>query len=169
MSSSIDERQIRQLYESHAFMVHARCQRFLGSSDEAWDATQEVFIRLMKQLRTIQKQHAVYSWLMSTSTNYCISVLRKKQADTFDEAAHGFSREDSPEVLLEHKLLLVRLLQPWKEQVRLVIIYTYLDGYTQEEIAELTGLGYSTIRKYLTRFRRYSKKNFPELQELLYA
>ena len=42
---------------------------------------------------------------------------------------------------------------PWDRKVREVVMYAYFDGYKHEEIVKITGLGASTVRKYLTRFK----------------
>lgn len=150
------ENEIRQLYERYASMVFSRCRMFLKSEDDAWDATQEVFMRLMKSIDTIEKKESIYSWLLSASTNYCISQLRKKKFEMFDEEYHGVREEGG--LPQERHMLLKEIsehfLAPWDEKTRLVIIYTYVDGYKQDEIAKLTGMGESTIRRHLTRFRR---------------
>jgi len=150
------ENEVRKLYERYASMVFNRCRTFLKSEDDAWDATQEVFMKLIKSLHAIEKKDSVYSWLLSTSTNYCISQLRKKKGEQFDEEYHrGTNEERLPQ---ERRMLLNEIIQhflaPWDEKTRLIVIYTYIDGYKQDEIAKLTGMGESTIRRYLTRFRR---------------
>ena len=131
---------------------------FLKSDDDAWDATQEVFIKLTRSLSSITRKESIYSWLLSTSTNFCISQLRKKRHEEFNEEYHGIRESDG--LPQEKRMLLQELIQhflsPWDEKTRQVVIYTYIDGYKQEEIAELTGMGASTIRRHLTRFRRKS-------------
>jgi RNA polymerase sigma factor (sigma-70 family) len=153
------EREIRDLYERYASMVFRRCKMFLKTEEDAWDATQEVFMKLVNSLETIKKKDSTYSWLLSTSTNYCISQLRKRKLEMFDETYHtGDDKKGLPQ---EKRMLLKEIcthfLAPWDEKTRQIIIYTYIDGYKQEEIAKLTGMGESTIRRYLTRFRRESK------------
>ncbi len=155
--SSRDSSELRDIYVRYASIVHARCRSILKSEDDAWDATQEVFIKLQKALPQVRNKGSIYYWLMSASTNHCISQLRKRKLEEFDEAIHSSSQKSGvppQERKLAMKELLGRYLLPWDKKVREVIYYTYIDGYKQEEIAKLTGLGESTVRKYLTRFRR---------------
>jgi DNA-directed RNA polymerase specialized sigma24 family protein len=65
------------------------------------------------------------------------------------------------------KEVLKHFLAPWDEKVRQVVIYTYFDGYRQEEIAELTGMGESTIRRHLTTFKRKSAASGLKLEDIL--
>ncbi|KMQ52890.1 RNA polymerase sigma factor [Chitinispirillum alkaliphilum] len=154
-AKSSDE--LRDLYKRYASVVHSRCVSILKSEDDAWDATQEVFIKLNRALPSIRNKNAIFYWLMSASTNHCISVLRRKKTVEFDEAVHRPAKEpgmSAQEKRLVMKEILKHYFMPWNKKVREVLFYTYIDGYKQQEIAKLTGLGESTIRKYLTGFRR---------------
>lgn len=163
------EKQIRDLYERYAPMVHRRCFTFLKSKEDAWDATQEVFMKLMRSLDTIQKKESTYSWLLSTSTHHCLSLLRKRKHLLFDEAIHSSQGEEGTqqENALVLKELFRHFLSPWDEKMREVVIYTYIDGYKQDEIAKLTGMGESTIRRYLTKFRRRSSESDLKREDIL--
>ena len=80
---------IRDLYERYSSLVFRHCRFILHSDDEAWDATQEVFLKLIAGLSGIKKHTSTYSWLLSVSTNHCISMLRRKKSEEFDENIHG--------------------------------------------------------------------------------
>ena len=151
-------REIGEIYDKYASLVHARCRSFLGSEDEAWDATQEIFMKLMASFQKINKKSALLSWLYRSSTNHCISLLRKKRGTMFDENVHSQKGEENS----QHKAFVLKevvekLLRPWDRKIREVVVYTYWDGYNQEEISRLTGMAQSTIRRHLTKFRRKSQ------------
>jgi RNA polymerase sigma-70 factor (ECF subfamily) len=147
--------ELRELYERYAAIVHRRCRAILGSEDEAWDATQEVFVKLHHELPRLKKKGSIYSWLLTVGTNYCISQLRKSRTIGFvDEAYVPDAHSQEQRFVL--KEILNHLMKPWDRKVREMLIFAYLYGYTQPEIARLTGMGESTIRKYLTLFKRKS-------------
>jgi RNA polymerase sigma factor (sigma-70 family) len=167
-----NNKELSELYERYASLVYRRCRFILHSDDDAWDATQEVFIKLMASLSTIQNRAAVYSWLLSTSTNLCISMLRRKKGEEFDETFHSFEgqkSEMSAEKRLLFKEIISTLLRPWDKKVRDVLIYSYIDEYSQKEISELMGIGESTIRKYLTRFKRGVRYAYSDAKEVIDA
>jgi len=166
------EKELRVLYERYASLVHARCRSILRSQDDAWDATQEVFMKLLNALPAIENKNAIYSWLLSTSTNHCFSLLRRRKSVSFNEEIHSAGSADQvphqeKELLL--KEVLRRFLSPWDRKIREVVMYAYFDGYKQEEIVLLTGLGASTIRKYLTRFKRKSAESGLKFEEVIYG
>lgn len=165
--SQESERELGSLYERYASMVHRRCRAFLKSEDEAWDATQEIFMKLYNALPNIQKKQSIYSWLLSTATNYCITVLRKKKSLAFDEEYHGVNENVPQEKNMVLNEICKHFLDPWDKKIREVVIYTYFDGYKQEEIAKITGIGESTIRRYLTRFKRKCSQKGIQMGDLV--
>jgi RNA polymerase sigma factor (sigma-70 family) len=172
MSTSQDskDQELRDLYERYASLVFRRCLSILHSDDEAWDATQDVFMKLMAFLPKIRNRSAIYSWLLSTSTNLCISMLRRKKGVEFDECFHSIENdrlsEDKRLILRE---IITKLFLPWDKKIRDVVIFSYIDEYSQKEIAQLTGLGESTIRKYLTRFKREARYAYNDAREAINA
>ena len=164
------DRELRDLYERYGPLVHRRCRYILHSDDDAWDATQEVFMKLMAFLPRIQNRAAIYSWLLSTSTNLCISKLRRKKGEEFDEAFHSGEERCMPEEKrLILKEVLSKLFLPWDKKVRQIFMYSYIDEYSQKEISQLMGIGESTIRKYLTRFKREARYALDDAREALNA
>ena len=97
MKTKENHNEIRSLYERYASMVHRRCRTFLKTEEDAWDATQEVFMKLVDALPKINKKESIYSWLLSTSTNHCISILRKKKHVSFDENIHSAESKQLPQ------------------------------------------------------------------------
>ncbi|NLP03619.1 MAG: RNA polymerase sigma factor [Fibrobacter sp.] len=165
--SKENELEIRSLYERYASLVHSRCRMLLKSEDEAWDATQEVFMKLIGALPKINKKESIYSWLLSTSTNHCFSLLRKKKHLEFNEEYHTESKGLPQEKWMALKEIIHHFLSPWDSKIREVVIYTYFDGYRQEEIAKITGMGESTIRRHLTRFKRKCAESGLSMGDLL--
>ncbi len=156
MNSTSLEKAIEEAYKAYASLVHRRCYAILKSEDEAWDITQEVFMKLWKHYNKIQEKAALLSWLYRVSTNLCISRLRKKSAIELDPNIPD-SKADSGEKQLVLKEIMEKLMKPWNEKVRQAVVYIYIDGYNQEECAKLMGVGESTLRRYLTKFKRLSK------------
>ncbi|MGD9202824.1 MAG: RNA polymerase sigma factor [Chitinispirillia bacterium] len=153
------KKEIEDIYNKYASLVHNRCRRILKSEDEAWDVTQEVFMKLMKSFNSIRNKQALLAWLIRTSTNRSISQLRRKQGVLFDESLHAEPESsETNERKTLNRAVISKLFKPWDKKTIEIIIYAYIDGYTQEEISEIMGMGQSTIRKYLTRFKRKSQE-----------
>ena len=153
------EKTLKEIYDQYASIVHSRCRFILKSEEEAWDITQEVFIKLIHKYDGIENKQALLAWLLRTGTNKCISHLRKKKGEAFNEEYHGDEKKSfSHDNRTLNRSIIDMLLKPLDKRTQEILFYLYVDGYTQEEVAELTGMGQSTIRKYLTRFRQKARK-----------
>src|SRR5215467_5634361 len=62
--------------------------RFLGTTEDAQDAAQEVFFRAYKYLHRLDLQKPIEPWLMRMTVNVCRNIGRKRQQrlNTFSES-----------------------------------------------------------------------------------
>src|SRR5947209_13979492 len=58
--------------------VYALCRRMLADRDEAADATQEVFVRVMRSVVGFRGESAFGTWLHRVTVNVCLTALRKR-------------------------------------------------------------------------------------------
>src|SRR5690625_2604754 len=91
------------LLEMYQGRVYRRAYSFLHHREDALDATQEVFMRVLKSIDRFRSGHPIWPWLRQVTTNLCLNRIREKQArpDTvsFDEAwdrVEEISAEDNP-------------------------------------------------------------------------
>ena len=158
MGRDEDRARQQELYEKYASVIFRRCQRYLHSKEEAQDATSDIFLKLLEHWDSVQNRESALFWIHRTTTNHCITLWRRKKflgPDNEDGWENSpLHADDSVEKRIILRDILNKLLFPWNKKVREIIMYTYWDGYTQDEISSLTGIAPSTIRKYLTKFRR---------------
>ena len=73
-------------YEKRVFRV---ARRMCGSDDEAWDITQDAFIRAMQAMDRYDTQYRFFTWIYRITTNLAINYSKKKMRRHevhFDEA-----------------------------------------------------------------------------------
>src|SRR5207248_9068377 len=58
--------------------VYALCRRMLADPDEAADATQEVFVRVMRSVLGFRGESSFGTWLHRVTVNVCLTALRKR-------------------------------------------------------------------------------------------
>src|SRR5919206_1963582 len=58
--------------------VYALCRRMLANPDEAADATQEVYLRVMRSVLGFRGESAFGTWLHRVTVNVCLTALRKR-------------------------------------------------------------------------------------------
>lgn len=76
-------------------MVLRRCRRLLGSEDEALDACQDVFVRVMEHRERLTNDHCS-SLLYRLATNVCLNRIRDRarRPTTPDDARRRASGVD---------------------------------------------------------------------------
>src|SRR5688572_22340505 len=58
--------------------VYALCRRLLGDPADAADATQEVYIRVVRSIAGFRAEAAFGTWLHRVTVNVCATALRKR-------------------------------------------------------------------------------------------
>ena len=121
-------------------MVLRRCRRLLRDEDEALDACQDVFVRLIEHRARLDARYPS-SLLYRIATNVCLNRLRdsRREPTTRDEALlNEIARAEEPGGASDARLLLARLFGRHPESSRTMAVLHYVDGLTLEEVAAET-------------------------------
>ena len=134
--------------------VLRRCGGILGDADEAQDAAQEVFALILTRQSQFRGESDLGTWIYRITTNRCLNRLRgdrrREARDQQGEAWAGLP----PANPYQHYALkegLGQLLTRLDSLGQEILIYRYLDGMTQVEIAAATGKSRRTVGKRLSK------------------
>ncbi len=134
--------------------VLRRCGGILGDADEAQDAAQEVFALILTRDSQFRGDADLGSWIYRITTNHCLNRLRgdrrRSDRDRQSEAWAGASPAN-PYQHYAVKRGMEELLGRLDPLGQAILIYRYLDGMTQVEIAAATGKSRRTVGKRLAR------------------
>jgi RNA polymerase sigma-70 factor (ECF subfamily) len=147
---------VEELSRRYGPMVLRRCRHLLRNEDEAMDACQDVFVRLLERSGRLDSRHPS-SLLYTIATNLCLNRIRDggaRPAEAYDERLHRIASAGRPGDPSEARLLLGRLFGRHPESSRTIAVLHYLDGLTLEEVAATVGLSVSAVRKRLRGLRR---------------
>jgi RNA polymerase sigma-70 factor (ECF subfamily) len=136
-------------------MVLRRCRRLLRDEDEALDACQDVFVRLVEHHGRLDARYPS-SLLYRMATNVCLNRIRdgRREPVTRDEVMlDAIARAGEPGSVSDARLLLGRLFGRHLESTRTMAVLHYVDGLTLEEVASETNLSVSGVRKRLRTLR----------------
>jgi len=121
---------------------------------------QEVFLRAVVHAGEFRGEASPLTWLYRISTNLCLNRLRDRKQhlpiELFESALP--ERSQTPEARAVSRQAAVALLGDLDARTQAMIVYRYLDGMTQDEIAELTGWSRKTLGKKLRRFEEAAEK-----------
>jgi RNA polymerase sigma-70 factor (ECF subfamily) len=146
---------VEGLCERYGPMVLRRCRRLLRDEDEAMDACQEVFVRLLERRDRLDACHPS-SLLYRIATNLCLNRIRdrRRRPKTVEEERLSLiACAEEPGGSSHARLRLWRLFQRHPESSRTIAVLHHLDGLTLEQVAEMVGLSVSGVRRRLRMLR----------------
>jgi len=139
-------------------MVYRRAFRLLGRREDAEEAAQEVFVRVMRSLDQFDGRSSMSTWLYQITTNYCLNLLRDRGRRRELFQANMKADEDRPDASAADLVLLRTLLSEADEQQAKAAVYVYLDGMSHEEAAGLLGVSKRTVGNLIERFLAWAQK-----------
>jgi RNA polymerase sigma-70 factor (ECF subfamily) len=143
----------QELYEKYGFLIYRTCLRILRSEDDAKDAMQAVFLKLLERYTSIRDKERTVAWIFNSAKHHCFNVLRsnKKFVGSVESDDLAGRRDEGGEFDAKDLIRLVFANQ--NKKVRDAVYYTYAEGFGQEEIRKITGQSPATIRRNLKKFK----------------
>ena len=145
---------VEAYYDKYSPMVYRRCKQLLGNEDDAMDALQDVFIKL---INSEEKLHGQFpsSLLYTIATNTCLNIIRgrkrrQESAQTPEELVLPAFDQGYDEI--EAKMTMDLILEDESESTRSICYMYHVDGMTLKEIGQVVGLSISGVRKRLNAF-----------------
>lgn len=155
-----DEKAFVELVSRHRPFIRRVLFGVFGSwCDEAEDAEQEVLIALSRELSRFRGEAAFGTYLYRMVRHKGVDGLRrlrrrrKRLAPVGEEIPDAGNPEEAV-IDRERRRLLYRILSRLKEEERSLILLKEIEGYSLNQIAELTGSPVGTVKSRLHRARR---------------
>jgi RNA polymerase sigma-70 factor, ECF subfamily len=151
-----------RLYHDHVGRVYALCLRLCADVSAAEELTQDVFVRAWEKLGGFRGDSSFGTWLHRMTINM---VLGRRRSDGRRSArvmlTHDLSLyegEGSGAPRTGERIDLEAAMATLPEATRSVFVLHEVEGYTHQEIAELTGRAEGTCKALLHRARRLLKE-----------
>lgn len=152
-----------EMFEARVMPVKNKLFRFafrlLGSSEEAKDVVQEVFIKVWNGREQITEIHNMEAWCMRITKNLSLDRLRTRQRRSTDPIEESFDLQvDTPTPhekteISESMVKINQLIAALPEKQRQVIHLRDIEGYSYNEICEILELDMSQVKVNLFRAR----------------
>jgi RNA polymerase sigma factor (sigma-70 family) len=147
--------------------VYALARRLLGDPEEAADATQEVFVRVMRSVLGFRGDAAFGTWLHRVTVNVCLTALRKRARAREAGLVAGrtaFAMPDAdspvaargplPDEIAATTDLAARAetaLATLPEDSRTVVVLRDIEGLSTKEVADVLGVTETAVKVRLHR------------------
>ncbi|MBK8615219.1 MAG: RNA polymerase sigma factor [Flavobacteriales bacterium] len=152
--------------DQHADGIYRFALKHLRDTDVAKDVVQESFARLWVKAEEVDAAKAK-SYLFTTAHHIMVDEVRKGGRSTRMEEHHEDLQYTSQSGQPDLKEILDAGLATLPEVQRSVVLLRDLEGYTYEEIAELTGLNLTQVKVYIYRGRNTLKEYIGKLEVVL--
>ncbi len=148
--------------------VYRLAKRLLVSSDEAEDATQELYFKLWKNKNKIENYDNVEAYAMMMTKNYCLDQLKSKRASNLT-LVHSNYRDENAELQSDVEFrdgadIIKKMMNDLPEKQRMIVQLRDVENYEYHEIAEIMGMEPTAIRVALSRARKALREQFVKKQ-----
>ncbi len=151
------------LMKSYLKPIYYFAFQFTREQESAEDITQETFIKVWKHLDRFDQEKNFRTWIFAIAKNTTYDSLKKKKTIPFssfenDDGDNPIEAIDDenllPDVLLEKKeaaAMLASSLEKISGANRALLTLRYLEDFSLEEIAEILGEPYNTVKSRHSR------------------
>ena len=157
-----DVQAFAHLVRTHSGLVYRVAMRILGTED-CQDASQEVWIRVWRNIQSFRGESAFSTWLYKITVNTCLSTRRKvrdrEERELGDELPYlpnPPGGEDDPEAAAlsgERREELFRALERLRAEHRAALVLRHMEGLSYAEVAEILQVPDGTAKGWASRGR----------------
>ncbi len=154
--------EVEALYRTYGPAVYRRCLRLLGNASDAEDATQIVFVQLLKNKERFHDPKHVVPWIFEVTQNHC----RNQRRNASRRNTHLEQAAQMPSTVDEHQgtdTLAARTLSqdlshenhPLTDAITREVL---VNEKTHAETAAALGVSTKTVQRSLQRFLNRARK-----------
>lgn len=154
----MNQNEFVQLISPFKDKVFRLAKRLLISTEEAEDATQEVWVKLWNKNKSLDGFNSIEAFAMTMTKNYCLDQLKSKRAGNIKLVHNNFT-DGQPS--LDKKVedidslnWVEKIINQLPEQQRLLIQMRDIEQYEIAAIAEIVNMNETAIRVALSRARK---------------
>ena len=151
-----------ELVQEHSGLVYRVALRVLGARD-AQDASQEVWVRVWRNIANFRGDSAFTTWLYRITMNTCLSVRQKEARRTdrqYDgevpflaEPTGGDADPEASALNAERREEIEAALEHVRDDHRAALVLRHMEGLSYSEIAEVLDVPDGTAKGWVSRGR----------------
>lgn len=156
----------------HKDRVFTTCCRILGNYEDADETAQETFVKVFRALKRFRMESAFSTWLFRIAVNTCKNRLKSAEfrnrkmrvsihpSQNPGDEAPGMELRDQnpgPDDFLEKKQkarLIQQAVDALPHDQRAVIVLRDIQGFSYEDISNITGDPLGTVKSKISRARQ---------------
>jgi RNA polymerase sigma-70 factor, ECF subfamily len=154
-----------KLVRAHSSLVYRVALRMLGAED-AQDASQEVWVRVWRNIKGFRRESAFSTWLYRITLNTCLSLRHNQARRLYEEQEYPGDElpylseppggEADPEAAVlsaERRQEIEAALMHVRAEHRAALVLRHMEGLSYAEIAEVLEVPDGTAKGWVSRGR----------------
>lgn len=133
-----EEEAFDRIFEKYNVPVYSICHRYTRNEADARDISQEVFIRIYRNLNKFHGRSKLFTWIYRITVNACISFKRSQRYTL------PLKEQQAPEAAFrkhtQMKIAIDRALNMLPGRQRMAFLLRHFEGYSFGEIGEIMGI-----------------------------
>lgn len=151
----------KEIYDSHATRLYNLACRMIGSTTEAEDLLQDIFLQAFRKLSSYKGEAALGTWLYRLAMNLCLDRVRSKQG-RMDRATVAFEDDRGEAVVpmparrsdaVVDRLDLERAVEQLPASYKAAFLLHDVEGFEHHEIGEMLGIAEGTSKSLVHKAR----------------
>jgi RNA polymerase sigma-70 factor (ECF subfamily) len=174
-----DHAAFETIFTQYQTQIYNYIYRLMGSAEDAYDMTQDTFLKAYLALPKTSDDLRVGAWLYRIATNVCLDELRHRKLlkwqpwESFVSLFHPSQiARDNPErdaMQAETKSEVEVVLEKLSERYRVALVLREYHGLGYEDIAEIMGTTRTAVKTLLLRAREAFRFHYVKLHPQLAA
>lgn len=155
--------ELQSVVDDHYQNLYRFALSLTRSPDDAWDLTQEAFLKLARKRSSIRSTSAVKSWLYTTLYREFLRIAKRGsrfdqlENDDLVEAPQESHQMDQIQAAEADDVM--QALVQLKTGYRQVVSLYYLESYSYKEIASILDIPIGTVMSRLARGKEILKRH----------
>jgi len=158
-AQSGDRGAIEDLVAGSYRQAYALALRLTGNPDDASEATQDAYIRVVRSLKRLEEPGAFTTWLFRIVSNVCMTQMRRRSRR---ETPMELETHQEPDPVDVEEVVVGGVVREELEELvsrlpdvyRTVVVLRDVYGMSGEETAEVLGISTGAVKVRLHRARR---------------
>ncbi len=162
------------LFRRYAKMVNGLALRLIGRDSDVDDLVQDTFVEALQSLDRLKEPQAFAGWLRSILVHRTGKLLRRRRLlerlglgrGSLNVDPDALIAKSTPADVATELRALYSKIEALPTDLRIALVLRKVEGYTLEEVAEISGASLATVKRRITRaegrLRSGEKENDPK-------
>ncbi|WP_308599972.1 RNA polymerase sigma factor [uncultured Dysgonomonas sp.] len=164
----MDAETFKKVFLPYHQKLYRIAYRIVQDTANAEDIVQETFIKLWNKKDELEQIENTEGFAIIIVRNTCLDYLRKAKNDhhtSYDTEIPETSSLSKQLEIQDDAAYVKDLINKLPDQQRQVIMMKHWDGYTDEEIENITGISPGNIRVILSRARKTIREQYSKIEQ----